>query len=198
MSFYFNVELPKELLDVDKFKQHLRDVMTKWGQQYVSDLVATRLSGSPLRRRTGNLARGFNSAIEEGAGYLEIKCWLTGPAADSKEGDHGYGWAQEYGANITPKHGQYLWIPIANNLTSAGNSRLTPTQAIAHGGFISYKKPDSPIFFGVAHVGSIRGKSTNGVVPLFVLKKNIRLDPKMGATSLFKNKFILLESALLG
>jgi len=183
----------------EKFRQARKDAMSTWGQDFTSTLIRENLSGRHgdmgLNRRTGNLAGGWNSALTDGGTWLDLVAWVSGPAADPYEGaSHGYAWAEEYGATITPRKAKWLWIPTLENQTPTGQARITPTEAIQRGGFISWKR--GPVFFATPLVKSRMKGMGPKLDALFVLKKSVTIKPRMGATSMFRSRFPLLERAL--
>jgi hypothetical protein len=195
----------------EKFRQARKDAMSTWGQDFISTLIRENLSGRHgdmgLNRRTGNLAGGWNSALTDGGTWLDLVAWVSGPAADPYEGaSHGYAWAEEYGATITPRKAKWLWIPTLENQTPTGQARITPTEAIQRGGFVlnrggygmfiskplaSKGRSDPRGYAGWMHGGSKRTGPA-----LFTLAKRVVVKPRMGATSMFRSRFPLLERAL--
>jgi hypothetical protein len=98
--------------------------------------------------------------------------------------EDGYGYAMplEYGADIVPKTSRYLWIPVADNLTGAGVQRISPSDAIAAGGYYTPSKDGlGKLFFSLDHE------------LLFALRSEVVLEPMLGGTALWKE-----ESATLG
>lgn len=74
-------------------------------------LVQERLSGDPLRRRTGQLARGwFVIVVGDTLGSLVGMLATNVP----------YAAIHEFGGTIRPKRGRWLWIPAAALQTPAG------------------------------------------------------------------------------
>ena len=147
---------------------------------FLTRLQTERLNGSPIKRRTGNLANQWSTvAISTPAQTVAAVKSLAGLDQFGK----GYSLLQEYGGDVRPVSSKYLWIPIGDNLTESGVPRMTPTQAIQAGGFIAWNK--GPIFFGVDQKG--RSKKSGGVRihPLFVLKKSVHVEGRMGANTLW-------------
>lgn len=174
------VATPQVLSEVTK-------VFKQFGQDYNSTLITERMSGTPVKVRSGNLRRGWLTATVSDATSVEVKNWLAGPAGD-KDGKHGYGWALEHGAVIKPINAKNLWIPILGNLTKTGMARIAPREAIQRGGFIR-----NNIFF--AKKGFV-GKDKGRVTPLFVLKKKVTLKPVLGAYNLWVRMTRALDAAL--
>lgn len=197
MAFEWVLDVP--LKDKpDNFRATLKPIFQQFGQDFVSDLGRQNLSGRHgdmgLNRRSGALADGWNSATVSDANSVTTTSWVAGPAADPHGGAHGYAWAEEYGAVIRPVKAKWLWIPTKENQDPTGNAKMTPTEAIQRGGFISYKR--GPVFFGVSGSNSKRVAGFD-LTPLFILKKEVTIKPRMGATSLFKERVPMLERSIL-
>lgn len=166
----------------------LTRVMRAWTTTYLNNLKEGRLSGNPINRRTGNLARDWTMRVDE-----------TPVGLVATVGTHGladkYAGLQEYGGTITPKTSKWLWIPLKANLNGSGVAKLTPRQAIQAGGFISYKKNESPVFMGVT--GSKSKRNTNfNTIPLYVLRKSVTIKGRMGATKLWEYSIPRLEATV--
>lgn len=186
MAFEWVLDVP--LKDKpDNFRATLKPIFQQFGQEYNAALITQNLSGRHgdmgLNRVTGNLAGGWNTATTEDSSGLSVTNWVTGPAADTHGGSHGYAWAQEYGAVVRPVKAKRLWIPTAQNRTAAGAARMTPTEAIQRGAFIR----GNAVFIA-------SGKRLN---LLFILKKEVTIKPRMGATSIFKERVPMLERSIL-
>ena len=197
MAFEWAVDLPAGKRP-ENFKSVVKTIFQNFGQDFVSDLGRQNLSGRHgdmgLNRRSGALADGWNSATVSDANSVTTTSWVAGPAADPHGGAHGYAWAEEYGAVIRPVKAKWLWIPTEENQDPTGNAKMTPTEAIQRGGFISYKR--APVFLGVS--GSSSKKSAGfTITPLFVLKKEVTIKPRMGAETMFKSKMPMLERSIL-
>jgi len=194
----FEWVLDAKPLDPDKFRRSIKPIFRQFGQDYNSTLIRQNLSGRSgdmgLNRVSGNLARGWNTATTDDANGITVTNWVSGPAADTHGGSHGYAWAHEHGATIRPRNAKFLWIPLDANRTPAGHARMTPREAIAKGGFISCKS--GPIFFGVSGSSSKKNAGFK-LTPLFVLKKEVTIKPRMGATSLFQERVLMLERSVL-
>ena len=75
-----------------------------------------------------------------------------------------YARAQEFGAVIRPKHARYLAIPLAAAKTAAGVARFAPRQAAAAGYDSTFVSK-----------GVIFGRQGDQAIPLFVLKRSVRI-----------------------
>lgn len=174
------------------FRENVRAAFQSFGKSFITDLKSGRLRGNPIKRRSGNLANGWNDAFIESGNEMEERVFITGPGA-------AYAKMQEYGGTVRPKKGRFLWIPIAGNVTPTGVPRVTPTEAIERGGFISWKR--GPVFFAKPLVKTRKGDTTHGLVPLFVLKTSVTIPSdesrRMGARSLFMAHGETLRKSIL-
>jgi hypothetical protein len=177
------------------------------GDTFDARLKIERMSGRPgVNRRTSNLATGWNVQTISTDTTITTTNWLSGPAAE-QDGRHGYGWVQENGADIVPVKGKYLWIPTEENMTPTGVARISPTEAIDQGGFFA-----KGVFFGKTQTKGQKASSMaikgavgykghvfaggEKIVPLFILKIHVRVDPRLGATELWNSMIPDLESGL--
>jgi len=179
----FTVTVPE--INVSGFRASAIRSMRNWGGKYIETLTSQRMSGRPgTNRRTGNLARGWNSAVTEETGGAVLRIWVTGPGAQ-------YAAMQEFGGTQTPKRSKYLWIPIAGNVTATGVTRISPREAINRGGF--YR---NGVFFGTPLVKSDRKGMGPHIIPLFALKKSVRIPARLGARAHFASKQLDLYTAI--
>lgn len=164
-----------------KTAKGMRSAMRAWASNFWATLVRERLSGSPyLNRRTGNLARDWVIDVSDGD-QMQVEVRTQGTA-------NAYAGIHETGGTVRPKNSKYLWIPLKPNQTASGVARLSPRQAIQAGGFIDWR---GPIFYGTHGTTSTGGAKR--LVPLFVLKREVRIPPRMGAGSLFQSQVPNLE-----
>lgn len=193
--------------DPSRIKNAAFPLMQAHGNMFDSRLKIERMSGRPgVNRRTGNLAAGWNNQTTSSGNGIETINWLSGPAAE-QNGNHGYGWVQEHSKDIVPVHGKYLWIPTKENQTPTGVARITPTEAIARGGFFA-----NGVFFGktvnksqkassMALAGAVgyKGHIFQGgekIVPLFILKTRVHVPARLGASDLWNSMLPSLEAGL--
>ena len=160
----------------------VRDTLNTWGENWISTLVTERMSGNGrgVIPRTGNLRRDWNSlVVNDGSGATLVVA--SGGTANA------YAGLQEYGGTVRATKAKWLWIPTDENKTPVGVARVTPRQAIAQGGFISFKK--GPVFFGKpqtkAQAKGMKGMGPH-VIPLFVLKKSVYVPARLGARDLWR------------
>ena len=174
---------PPEAKDPKALQAGAFNVFQAHGNTFDARLKIERMRGRPgVNRRSGHLAQGWNVQTTATATGIETINWLSGPAAE-QNGRHGYGWVQEHGADIVPVKAKWLCIPTKENQTPAGVARITPREAIDQGGF--FRKG---ILFGKV------GK--RGVVPLFILKKRVRIPARLGATDLWNSMLPALEDQI--
>lgn len=181
----FTVTLP-EVRTAD-FRLSAAKAMRNWGGRYIETLTSQRMSGRPgTNRRTGNLARGWNSTVTVEGGDTVLRVWVAGPGAT-------YAAMQEFGKDrLTPRKSKYLWIPIAGNVTATGVARISPREAIARGGFHR-----NGVFFGAPLVKGGRKGMGPHIVPLFALKRSVRIPARLGARAHFAAKQTDLFLAIL-
>lgn len=158
-------------------KEVFRDVLKRQLLRYLkktATIVATRnsrgypggTSDSSLSRRSG---RGFQSIHDSvkvrdkgGAGINGVEGLIGGI---------GYLRTHEFGAVITPKRAKYLTIP----LPAALNANGTPIMRSARqwtGTFIIRSKAGNLLI--------VRSLGRNRIEPLYVLKKSVRIKPRLG------------------
>lgn len=175
-----------------KMFRGVKRAMQTWANDYLRELVTTRLSGDPVNRRTGNLARDWVVDVEgEDLADLSVTVKTQGTA-------NAYAGVLEYGGDITPKNGSFLWIPLPANQTSKGVARISPTEAINQPHFIKWDGAGGPTFFGKSVVKQTKAQFAEnfGIVPLFALRKHTHIDARMGAGSLFQERLPRLETAI--
>ena len=175
----------------EKIRSSRDEAVNLWMLGFITRLQTERLNGNPLKRRTGNLANQWTTVNVATADRSSFSVKST---AGLDQSGKGYSLLQEHGGEVRPKNGKYLWIPIGDNLTAAGVPRMTPTQAIQAGGFISWKR--GPIFFGVDQKGRSRKSGGLGIHPLFVLKRSVNVPARMGATAMWNEEAQSLKSKL--
>lgn len=118
------------------------------------------LTGSVLRRRTGNLVRSVAFTIDQQGQEKvvgRVGIIRQGPAMV-------YAGVHITGAIIRPKRGQYLAVPLAAAQTAAGVPRFTPRQ-VPGAFFIRSKRGNLLLVRRVA----------GGLQPLFVMKRQVRI-----------------------
>lgn len=187
MPFEWVSQLPRTDRPL-KLRSLVAEHMRQEGQDFNSDLKEMNLSGRNgdmgLNRRSGALAGGWNTAVEDNGDGVTMRNWVAGPAAK-------YVTLQEFGDVVRPVRAKSLWIPTEANRTPSGVARITPTEAIERGGFFR-----NGVFFS----SPLTRKGTKGFGPhavaLFVLKKQVTIPARMGATSLFEARMRRMATAI--
>lgn len=165
-----DAKLPESWTD-GKTPMRIRDRLQSFADEWLSAFVDSNLSGDPLNRRTGNLADDWNTS----ATIIGDNIFVRVVSTSESEGGVGYAHAHEYGAEIVPVNGRFLWIPTLENQTSKGVARISPTEAIEAGGFFA-----KGAFFARPLVN--RGKRSDiELVPLFWLVTHVSIPARMGA-----------------
>lgn len=89
----------------------------KAGARMAAHIIATKLSGDPLKRRTGSLARSVVGGAIMRGNLPTIRVGIfRGPSL-------AYAAMQEYGGTILPKNAKALALPVNDALTPAGVAR---------------------------------------------------------------------------
>lgn len=166
-----------------------KSIMQDWAMSTWRGIVADRMSGQGVNRRTGNLARDWVVDTQTTSDGLESVMFTQGTA-------NAYAGILEWGGTITPKNGKFLWMPLAANLTSKGVARITPSQAIEEGGFVHYGN-GNPTFLGKPQTKQSSRSLHMAVVPLFVLLRSVTIRPQLGVSNYFQTRIPMLETALL-
>ena len=128
----------------------------------LADYIAEhKLSGQKLNVRTGNLRRSFQESRakkvqERGDGVI-------GTVGTNQK----YAKIHEYGGTIRPVKSKWLTIPLKDAMTAKGVARGKARDF--KGAFFAKSKAGNLILFGESMVGS------GNIVPLFVLKKMVRM-----------------------
>lgn len=134
------------------------------GEHLKTVIVQRKLSGSPIRRRTGNLQRAIHFRTRRGPTYVTLTV-----APDLRQAR--YGRILDVGGTIRATRAQFLTIPVGRNLTGAGIGRMSARAFIANPealGFTrSFVNPRK-----TAIMGALAG---GGWEPVFALKKSVRI-----------------------
>ena len=122
-------------------------------------VVADKLSGQKLNRRTGNLARSTDAWMKSPLHAV------VGVREDSPVGKYAWLLGDER-KTITPNRGKYLAIPAGENLTGAGVGRYSSPRDVEDGFFV---RSGGALLFGRKN-GS-RGKFRL----MFVMKRSVTI-----------------------
>lgn len=135
--------------------------------------LRSKLSGSPIKRRSGNLSRALTLVPAKVASTGEIGEVKASVRMDLSKAP--YARVQEYGGTITPKNSRYLTIPVGKALTAAGVPRFTARQLIDNPGVAGM---EGTFVIDKGSYKVIMGRAANGAAsPLFVLKRSVTLRP---------------------
>ena len=141
--------------------KHLTTDLKSYGDDFVYDTIWGKLDGDPLTGRSQSLRNSF--FCEDDGTTLDN--WSMVIYSTSK-----YAPIQEFGGTIVPKTSKWLAIPLTAAKTPAGVPRGSP-RSFKDTFFKTSKKGNLILFQKV-------GKEK--IVPLFVMKKRVDLDPKFG------------------
>ncbi len=144
-----------------------------------------------LHRRTGNLANSIHViVVGDQLSELNLYAYSNVIYARTHEG-HDDGSSYVIRAKNAYKNvpgGPYLNIPLPPNKTPAGVMRHTASQVFAKGGHIVKSKSGKWIVLGRTH---------NGFAPMFVLKKEVTIPPRLGMKQAISDELPRLESRII-
>jgi len=141
-------------------------------------------SDTKLRKRTGKLSasthpikaskttEGFIAGVKFGTVYAGVHIGRKGTIT-----------------TIQPKNKKYLAIPLSGALTKSGVSRGGPEQEDIFGEtFIKKSKKGNLIIFGKMKYqkGSKMGETHGNIIPLFVLKKQVKIKTRVAVEDLIR------------
>jgi hypothetical protein len=144
-----------------------------------------------LRTRSGHLRASVGGRVTgERLGTLRALLRVGGGRA-------GYARLHEKGGTIRPKRGRYLTVPLPEALRP-GTGTLRPGAVIRRGadGYYTNFGPTVILQSGrhrVIYVRKARGRGRNRLMPLYVLKEQIRVKPRLNAEKqlIAVNRFML-------
>lgn len=162
--------------------------MARFGIMFVSFLQRNRLAGRPgLIRRSGRLAGSLKHGMFGGKNAPVLRVWTAVKYSRLQE----LGSAGLPGGVVRPTKGKYLAIPVGPAKTKSGVSKFPSPRAVAGLKFMpSRKKGDTGLLFMPKAKGS---KSKGGIVVWFVLKKQVKIEPRFG----FKDSFMAQSKNVL-
>jgi len=177
---------------VRRFPKVVSDEMGRGFKLYLrafeSRLVEERLSGDPIRRRTGALARGWKVVVR-GQGLHLVGILFTNVP---------YARIQEFGGTVRPKKGRWLWIPGQELLTRAGVFRGWDRVDWEgqHGDLWYRKSRRNPRNLVLLYRRGKRGKIRH----IATLAKEVRIEGRMGLRELvlkdYDRRVRMLQAAL--
>lgn len=157
--------------------------LDKFGRMYVRKVQESLRGKSSdrdtLHRRTGALSRAFNHTTTKTTSGQSLLIWVDNTVKN-------YWRTHEEGKTITAKPGKSLAIPVGPALTPAGVSRFNSPRDVQGLFMVKSHSKNRP---GVvtASLGKIeRGK----VVVYFVLKKSVKIPPRLGLSDKWRKELL--------
>lgn len=152
--------------------RNLRGALRDSGADWEGKMQRRVRGGSPLRRRTGALARSLRQDTRGSSlRNLEMRAATTSPYAKVQEfGTSGAGGQLP---DIRPKNGKALTVPLSDNLTSAGVPRYPSAAALRATGETFLLKTKS----GKAFIVKREGETLRW---LWILKDRVAIPPRLG------------------
>ena len=123
------------------FYKHMRQGLKDTGLTFQNEFAARHLKGGTtedrLRVRTGMLRRSWGHTLKgDSIATAAVHMGFGPPAQPFAGGAQKYAQAHVEGATITPKHGRFLAIPVAEGLTRAGAARFRSPRDVPGGFFV--------------------------------------------------------------
>ena len=118
-----------------------------------------------LSRRTGDLMASVKKSVRTTGRFTDTGGEITGRIGSPLI----YASTQELGATIRPKKAQYLTVPLPAALDARGVMKLPKARDYPNT-FVQRSRRGNLIIFQ---------KKGRGIVPLFVLKKQVKIPPRM-------------------
>lgn len=131
----------------------------------LQEVMVGKASGTKLNRRTGELARGFQTKV----GGTSLKNLFAEIVNNVK-----YAMIHEYGGIIRPVKAKWLTIPLPKNQTASGVMRKSARRLFSEGNAFIAK---GVIF---ENRGKTKGGKDRKPVPMFALKKQVRIPARLG------------------
>lgn len=141
-------------------KTSMGELATRHSQPYSGE---DRTPERPLMRRSGGLYRALLSSYDVRHGS-KIESVVGEIALPKKYVVH------ETGAIITPKKAKYLTIPLPAAMRANGTP-IKPSARDWDNTFVAKSKKGNLLIFR---------KTTSGIVPLYALKKQVKIPPRLG------------------
>lgn len=154
------------------------------GKVFERALVKSQLSGRPgLMRRTGSLAKSFNTTFSSDSESVRFVVWTTSP----------YARMQEFGGIQRPNGHPYLAIPMKASKTPAGVSKFASPrdvlpfmQQLKRGG----ESPRDLFFYKSKSGKKFLARSENGkLVVYFMLVDKANIPPRLGMRRLWNDMY---------
>lgn len=118
-----------------------------------------------LNRRSGRLMKSLRVRVFPGSKTIEQVAGEIGTQSP-------YAGVHEYGATIRPKRSKYLAIPLPAALDSRGVPKRRGPRSWKNT-FVAKSKAGNLIIFQ-------RRRGVKGIIPLYVLKKEVTIPPRLG------------------
>lgn len=168
----------------------LRTEFENWGVDW-KKAMARRFTGTTgpdtLHSRSGTLLGGLHARVS-GSSLDDLRLAMTSEGAI-------YARMQQKGGTVRPVNAQYLTIPVLANLYGSGNVRypsaLSLTEAFGEKRIVFFRSKKGSLLLGVRDVETGRQLKSGGfgapkrnrkgkVAPFFVLKKEVKIPPRLG------------------
>lgn len=150
------IEKLDKVTQVRKVMALVAESMDRWVLKSLDPKVQFNLAGNKLKRRTGRLASGisYSTAVVRGDS-VSLDMLSTEP----------YSRIQDVGGTIKAKPGSWLTVPLPAALTPVGVVRA-PARSWPNTFFKKTKSGNTVLF---------QKKGGGAIVPLFVLKKEVKI-----------------------
>ena len=177
-SIGFNAEKTlSSIARITKKLQHeafMRAVSTAFEKNALilsGSIVKNFLSGNPIRRRTGNLARSVEAVYEMSSGLPRLRVGVfRSPAVK-------YARILEYGGDILPKRAKALAFPVGNRaVTPAGVSKFDSPRN--YPGTLSYIPIRNPKGNAVALLVDSRDLQMKTMSATYLLLRKVSIKPR--------------------
>lgn len=159
------------------FKE-VRDKFKQWAITDLDKEVQKNLRGKKLKRRSGNLAQSVLFDVDKTSNGLTLKVMSNAPQAR----------IQETGGVIKAKNSKYLTIPLKAAKTSAG---VLKKRAREYKDAFVIKSKAGNLLIVIP-----KSKGSKEIIPLFVLKKSVKLEASHWASDAIKSALPALNRRL--
>lgn len=141
--------------------------------------------GGSIQTRSGILRRTFGYAVEDGGQGADARVVMFSAGVN-------YARMQEYGGTIYPRTRKFLTVPLPPALTPSGVLKGGARLVKRGDGYFTADGDRTVIFTGKSGVSIIAKKTGSGrserLTPLYVLRKSVRLRPRLGFARTFREK----------
>lgn len=189
----------------ERFARRLTSALRRVGLEFLERLKLERFGGRPaLQRRTGEMSRSFDLEIL-GSRLSDLVLRVFSRSKQAK--------IQEYGGTVRPVNAAWLAIPLDAAKTAAGVARGGPRDF--KNTFFATSKNGNLILFqrlGKDKAGRQKrrtfqrtpggAKEKSEIVPLFAMKKEVTIPPRLGMRELWRRmapeRNAILKQAMSG